>query len=330
MNGKRLLARPWLALCLAGGVLLAAAAAHAQTCVTSECHATLLAKRHVHPATDSCGDCHEAVATPHPQAGVKTFKLAAQPPELCTNCHESFGAKKTVHEPVAGGECTTCHDPHAADQARLLVQPLGELCANCHSEPAAAAHPHAPVAAGECTACHSPHESDRAKLLRASENDLCLGCHGAIVTKAMTTVHAPVEDGCTTCHEPHGGARAKLLKNDFPVRPYEPYTDSSYALCFDCHDRDLVARAQTSTATGFRDGDRNLHAVHVGNPQKGRSCALCHDLHGGSSPLLVAASVPFGKWTLPIRFVPTATGGGCSPGCHRPLGYDREKAARKK
>ena len=422
MNGKRFLVRPWLAPGLLGGLLLAAVPAPAQTtCVTSECHGALLAKRHVHPATESCGDCHEAVATPHPQTGQKTFRLSAQPPALCYSCHEAFGGKASVHEPVAGGECTTCHDPHASDQAKLLTQPLGELCANCHSEPTEAKNLHGPVSAGECTACHTPHESDvkpllaktppqlcfdchgdveaalarktvhaaldngctschsphgsaqpkllaeaapalcfqchddvrtavekaayphaavtsekacaachaphasdQAKLLVAPEKETCLACHQGIVTGAMTTLHGPVAEGrCTPCHEPHGGANPKLLVQPFPQQPYVAYTEGAFALCFECHNRDLLAYPETSFATNLRDGERNLHYLHVHNAQKGRSCALCHDLHGGTSPVLVAASVPFGKWTLPIGFVKTESGGGCSPGCHRPVSYDR-------
>ena len=37
----------------------------------------------------------------------------------------------------------------------------------------------------------------------------------------------------------------------------------------------------------------------------------------------------FGKWKLPLKFVKTETGGGCSPGCHKPQYYDREVPGRK-
>jgi predicted CXXCH cytochrome family protein len=145
----------------------------------------------------------------------------------------------------------------------------------------------------------------------------------------MTVLHGPIADGkCTPCHEPHGGPNAKLLVREFPVTPYVPYTDQEYALCFGCHKRDLVQYADTSFATGFRDGERNLHFVHVNQP-KGRNCVLCHDVHGGTSPKLIAASVPFGKWSLPIKFVKTDTGGSCAPGCHKPQVYDRKSPGKK-
>jgi len=32
-------------------------------------------------------------------------------------------------------------------------------------------------------------------------------------------------------------------------------------------------------------------------------------------------------WSLPIQFQKTETGGGCQPGCHQPLAYDRASPA---
>jgi len=148
------------------------------------------------------------------------------------------------------------------------------------------------------------------------------------VTKAFTsTAHGLlIADGkCTPCHDPHGATRPKLLRAEFPVDPYVPYTTAEFALCFQCHKRDLLQYPDTSFATGFRDGERNLHFLHVNDPQKGRSCVLCHAVHGSSNARLVAQSVPFGEWQLPLRFVKTATGGSCAPGCHKPQAYDREK-----
>ena len=146
----------------------------------------------------------------------------------------------------------------------------------------------------------------------------------------MTTLHGPINEGkCTPCHDPHGGPNAKLLVAEFPPNPYAPYTDKEYALCFTCHKRDLVQYPDTSFATGFRDGERNLHYLHVNNKQKGRSCKLCHALHGSTSPKLIADSVPFGKWNLPLKFVKTDTGGSCSPGCHKTQSYDRKTPGKK-
>ena len=141
----------------------------------------------------------------------------------------------------------------------------------------------------------------------------------------MTTLHGPINNSiCTPCHDPHGSQYAKLLVKEFPAGEYTPYDDKEYVLCFSCHDRNLLKFPDTSFATGFRDGDRNLHYLHVNKKDKGRNCTFCHNMHGSSNPKLIADSVPFGKWSLPLKFVKTETGGSCSPGCHKQYNYDRK------
>ena len=34
-------------------------------------------------------------------------------------------------------------------------------------------------------------------------------------------------------------------------------------------------------------------------------------------------TVPFGEWQKPIGYQETAEGGGCAPGCHLPMKYNR-------
>ena len=40
--------------------------------------------------------------------------------------------------------------------------------------------------------------------------------------------------------------------------------------------------------------------------------------------LMTEEGAEFGDWRIPTRFVKTATGGSCSPGCHQTFEYDRE------
>lgn len=408
-------------------VLASREAAAEETCVSEKCHAKLLTGSTVHPVAENCTGCHEAVTTPHPKKGTKTFKLTQEPPELCYTCHEAFGKKSTVHPPVEQGACTMCHNPHASDQPKLLAQPVKDLCPTCHSDHVDFKVVHGPVSAGDCTACHTPHESDDKALLlkqtpelcvgchvdmeevlkkknvhpalaggctschnphgsahpklladegaqvcflchteigdrvnnapvphpallmekgctlchspHASDNDrllvnpekeTCLSCHDSILTTNMTVFHGPINKGkCTACHNPHGAQYPNLLDKPFPPDQYVPYTDTEYGLCFSCHKRDLVQYPETSFATNFRNGERNLHYVHVHNARKGRSCRLCHKIHGSNNPRLIADSVPFGKWNLPLKFVKTETGGGCSPGCHKPQYYDRKSPGKR-
>ena len=405
-----------------GLIVLNTKAASEEGCVTGQCHSTLLKAKNTHPVAEPCDGCHQSVTTPHPQKGKGTFKLTQDVPDLCYSCHTPFGKKTVVHPPVKSGMCTSCHNPHASDEPKLLTQPVKDLCLSCHPDKVTYKYIHGPTSAGDCTACHSPHESnnksltlkdgaelcfgchmdmqdvmkkkvvhgavlggcpschnphgssfkkllseegeklcfqchpqiaesvekakvvhapvisekacaschsphasDNDKLLERQGKDLCLGCHKNIIDKKMKYLHGPIAAGkCTPCHDPHGAKYSKLLQKEFPSESYIPYTDNAFELCFSCHNRDLLRFPDTSFATGFRDGERNLHYLHVNNKLKGRNCRLCHSVHGSANPKLIADSASFGKWQLPLKYIKTETGGQCSPGCHKTFNYDRQ------
>lgn len=56
---------------------------------------------------------------------------------------------------------------------------------------------------------------------------------------------------------------------------------------------------------------------------------MCHNLHGSAGAKLIAETVIFGKWNLPLRFVKTDTCGGCSPRCHKSKYYDGQSTGKK-
>jgi len=297
------------------------------------CHADHLNFKFLHGpvSAGACTACH----APHSSDNQKL--LLKEGEALCVECHvdmQEVLKKKNVHPALAGG-CTTCHNPHGSDHPKLLADEGQQVCFLCHPEMAEkvnssrVAHP-ALMTEKACAACHSPHASDNEKLLLNPVKDTCVACHDGVIPKNATVLHGPNNDGkCSRCHDPHGSQNDHLLVNAFPEDTYVPYTDTAFALCFGCHKRDMVQYAETSFATNFRDGEKNLHYVHVHNPQKGRSCKLCHSFHGSNNPKLIADTVPFGKWNLPLRFVKTDTGGGCSPGCHQPRYYDRKNPGKK-
>jgi len=160
---------------------------------------------------------------------------------------------------------------------------------------------------------------------------LCYSCHSDKEDEilAYKYQHQPVGDGeCWACHVPHGGDKADLLQGNYPEEFYAPYTEEAYSLCLQCHDRGMLAYGRTSEATGFRNGDKNLHYVHVNKRIKGRTCRVCHGVHGENQIRLVHDTKEFGQWQIPIELTPTATGGTCVVGCHRPMSYDRTRAAK--
>jgi predicted CXXCH cytochrome family protein len=281
---------------------------------------------HAPNAEGKCSSCHFPHESDHKSLLIKDGS------NLCFSCHTEMKdvmKKKGLHPALLNG-CTSCHNPHGAPHKKLLALEGDKLCFQCHAQIGEKAEKskfvHAPLKSEKgCASCHSPHATDNAKLLVNNGKDLCLECHKNVLKKNMTVLHGPIRDGaCYPCHEPHGSQNKKLLIKQFSTDPYVPYTDNEFALCFSCHNREMLRDPRTSAATEFRDGDKNLHYVHVNRKDKARFCGLCHEIHGGPQQKLIAESVTFGKWNLPLAFIKTDTGGSCTPGCHKTYNYDRK------
>jgi predicted CXXCH cytochrome family protein len=309
--------------------------------VCFECHdQDPMKKKVVHGPIDAgnCTDCHK----PHASDFEKLLKVKKE--KLCIQCHDDkdfAGKKMKVHSILEDG-CDNCHNPHASDFPFQLSAAPTELCGKCHDDIIEAAQKkttkHPPLQTQrKCLNCHNPHASKYENNLLDEQLTLCLGCHNKpiksssgkeynmydIITKNPDK-HGPIEDNnCTECHDPHGSNFIKILKAAFPPKLYTSFEEDKYAICFTCHDSTLVTE-ETTTDTDFRDGQRNLHFVHV-NKKKGRTCRICHELHAGKLPKQIRENVPFGKWAIPIGFKETPSGGGCSPGCHKTVTYDRNK-----
>ncbi len=295
--------------------------------------------KHGPAAAGACGACHR----PHTSKLPKL--LVAQGNELCFGCHSEMKVQlkkvRFVHKAVQG-DCTKCHDPHASNYTKQTTQPAVQLCTACHQDvknaTTVAKHKHSIVTQGDaCLNCHTPHGGDLARLMKNEQIKVCLTCHDkkverpdgeevqsvAEVLDPKLVKHGPIKDGgCGNCHAVHGGDVARLLAKPYPETFYEAFDVKKYDLCFSCHDKQLVLLKETRNLTNFRNGDENLHYLHV-NKAKGRSCRACHNTHASKNPLHIRESVPFGNWQLPVRYTPTANGGKCAAGCHQELAYDR-------
>lgn len=182
----------------------AAAADPGQECL--KCHEKIVAHKVVHGAVQmGCAACHanlDASTTPHRSTGRAPKGLAAEPPALCMNCHESkLFEGKVVHGPVAAGLCTACHDPHGSDNNAMLAKPGAALCLDCHPDVKKKPHvivgfgggghplgdvpkatpvmdPLRPARAFYCAACHEPHRSGLPALTRFPRGMAsCQNCH---------------------------------------------------------------------------------------------------------------------------------------------------------
>ncbi|MCP4005043.1 MAG: hypothetical protein GY725_12690 [bacterium] len=289
----------------------------------------------------ACTQCHD----PHASSRAKLLRHKGM--ALCESCHEEIAdlvkSSEHVHDP-ARDDCIDCHNPHSSNHPVMLIAEKQKICAECHADIVNGANnasvDHAPVKTrDECLSCHSPHASDHAAVLTKPERDLCLGCHDKRVESGddvLTNIlrrleehsawHEPIrKDGCTACHDPHGNGEFRLLKKRFPERFYSPFRVRNYGLCFSCHESNLVTSRRTRSATAFRDGDRNLHFVHVNKKQRGRTCRACHDLHAGDGEAMISETIQFGGWQMPLHYESTSNGGSCQPGCHEAEAYERSK-----
>jgi predicted CXXCH cytochrome family protein len=271
---------------------------------------------------------------------------------ICLDCHDDFAkviARKSSHVP-AKVNCVSCHNPHNSKYPKLLVEESGALCLSCHTAISnlvtnAKVKHDAVSVEHKCVNCHNPHGSNVEHLLSRLPFDLCVGCHGKDgVTdhdgKPLTNMkklladnpeqHGPVAGkDCSACHLPHGGDNFRLLGKVYPAQFYSPYDPKLYDLCFDCHEESMVKDPKTTTLTKFRNGDQNLHYVHVNKDERGRTCRACHEVHAAKQKHQIRDAVPYGHtgYLLKVNFTQTPTGGSCERTCHVTRSYTNSVVA---
>jgi predicted CXXCH cytochrome family protein len=290
--------------------------------------------------TGDCSLCHKNKDPKDPGP------LTGSVNEICLGCHEDFQkliSGKSTHA-AAKESCVNCHNPHNSKRPKLLVEDSSALCLSCHQSvnqllSNAKVQHDALTLNAKCANCHNPHGAKEEHLLTAPLYDLCLNCHGKdgvrdhdgrLLTNMKRLladnpeVHSPVASkDCGACHVSHGGGNPHLLTLEYPAGFYSPYDPKLYALCFDCHEESAMKEARTTAATKFRDGDNNLHYVHVNKAERGRACGACHEVHASRQKHQIRDGVPYGPkgWILQLNFTQTPTGGYCAKTCHETRGY---------
>jgi predicted CXXCH cytochrome family protein len=199
--------------------------------------------------------------------------------------------------------------------AKGTVDPdTGKQCYQCHRSKVKGPVLHEALASMECTPCHKvskgDHQTDRSLFtVKDTSPNLCWECHDK-PTNAKSTHGAIDEEGCTGCHSPHS-ADLKYLLDDNPPE-----------LCFDCHGSKFVKQQQSSSVTGFRDGEQNLHYVHAGKNKI--ECLACHDVHASPQDHLIRPKGSNGKEAVTITYAASGKGGNCTTSCHDQMSYERK------
>jgi predicted CXXCH cytochrome family protein len=208
-----------------------------------KCHSKLTKGSVVHATVSmGCTTCHTAIdakTVPHKKSGAVAHGLSAEQPGLCYGCHTKEAFEKKFAHAALGMGCTSCHNPHSSNMAKLLLSKAPDLCFTCHV----------------------PHESDEVALLANSPNDLCVTCHSEVAEKphavsgfsaashplgprkggkrkakrdvssgTSNTVMDPSRPGrafcCGSCHEPHSTESPRLFRFN---------AKSAMSLCGNCH-----------------------------------------------------------------------------------------------
>jgi predicted CXXCH cytochrome family protein len=174
-----------------------------------------------------------------------------------------------------------------------------------------------------CAAAGPAHPS-----VAAVTGCVTLQCHARLLELASGarggSIHQPAEAGdCGTCHDLALSAVERFVKGAVAGTAAGPESARAWdlGLCSGCHGEGLLAPG--ATATGFADGQRNLHALHV-QAGRGRRCLPCHEPHRARQPKLLRERIPARRGAhIAQEFRGTPNGGWCRTGCHAPKSYSR-------
>ncbi len=222
----------------------------------------------------TCATCHTAHAV-RDSSDLKTVIFLRQPnidSSLCLACHPEHAQKNAFQHPLgradnpvpqvvldAGGKtsddghmvfCQTCHEPHGATNAWMLVLPPSKLCIACHTDKAPETRPAAGAPVHSIGHTYPGFEPPTTLL----EEDATFGPNNEL--------------GCLSCHRLHDASGAKPLL----IRKNE---DSS--LCLECHKKE-------DKVIGSRH-DLRLSSPETVNasgekPSASGPCGSCHRIHG--------------------------------------------------
>lgn len=135
-----------------------------------------------------------------------------------------------MNYPISKTNCSSCHNVHGSDRARILYDNV-----------------HMPVANRLCNQCHEASNSSDPLKTKRTGFELCRGCHSSMMNDTFNKnrVHWPLVDkvGCLNCHEPHASPQKKLLMGDMK------------SLCEKCHSDTMEAQGKAMVFSASKDSN---------------------------------------------------------------------------
>lgn len=261
-----------------------------------------------------CQDCHdtnnfpyfrkESFDVPKRYFGNDTSgdgKIDLSETYICYDCHSPGGSYNGVNDAVIGAKnnwrdgvydgttlrtgkelwCAGCHDESPA-RSKISEQTLtveGVYAANIVGDNSTYGYyinGHGRNIAVECTNCHSPSKNH------------------------IDHLSEPLEDILEISDNLLNPTNYRFYDNKGMELPRDGIYDSAdFALCYACHDEDLVSDP-TNSDTNFRQDNYfsggspmlNLHNHHMnmGTTSTMPSCIYCHDPHGTTNPRMTVPS----------------------------------------
>jgi predicted CXXCH cytochrome family protein len=231
------------------------------------------------PLNTVCLSCHSTQADLDRQVREGRLSASARPVMIAEQLSQPFvhllsDQAYSRHEPGVV-VCTSCHSPHRASAGRNLTENTGraistrdpaqfeyELCESCHGNQGVTTRSVLDISRlfdANSRSYHPvkvPAREDSPSLLpdlSGGEID-CTQCHGAAA--------AGPQDGV------HGSPVRHLLRSTYTTVDGQAESESTYALCYECHQREAVTDSVVFPEHG-------LHIVELR-----ASCATCHNPHG--------------------------------------------------
>jgi predicted CXXCH cytochrome family protein len=245
---------------------------------------------------DNCLSCHDG-STAETDIAAEFRKSFRHPIEQSSGVHVATEVPNAMPRHV---ECQDCHNPHATFQGSASAPNIAasltgvsgvgasgtpvetaryeyEICFRCHAD-----GPDVPAPYIERQILQ-PNIRLKMDIRNPSYHPVVDQGKNADVPSLIYPLRETSLIYCSDCHGgssesmgfgirgPHGSDWPFLLEQPYSVADGTSESEQSYALCYRCHDRNVI----------LSDGPTGMHRKHV--VEENTTCSVCHDPHGISA-----------------------------------------------